>query len=252
LRSAVASPIVVERRLWGAMVVLSPRQEPLPEDTETRLTDFAELIATAIANAESRGALTALVDEQAALRRVATLVASGGGPEPLFHAVADEVQGLFGTSLSVILRFEDDGTATTLGTPGNLPSAGTRRPLDPDFVMASVRRTGRPARFETNDPTAASMPAVVQETGARSTVASPIVVEGKLWGAIGVGSCVDSLPPDTERRLANFTELVGTAIASIEAREALARLADEQAALRRVATMVVEGVSPRDLFEAVT
>ena len=251
IHSTVASPIVVEGRLWGAMVVSSPRREPLPEDTEARLTDFTELVATAIANAESRAALAALAHEQAALRRVATLVASGGGPEPLFHAVADEVQGLFASSTSGIVRFEDDGTATTLGTRGGGPAAGTRSPVDPDFVMGSVRKTRRAARFDTDDPTDASMPAIVRETGTRSAVASPIVVEGEVWGAIGVGSLVRSLPPDTERRLADFTELVATAIANAESRAAVALLADEQAALRHVATMVAEGVSPRDLFEAV-
>jgi signal transduction histidine kinase len=252
MRSAVASPIVVARRLWGAMVVLCARDEPLPPDTEARLTDFTELVATAVANAESRGALAALADEQAALRRIATLVAGGGGSEPLFRAVAEEVQQLFDSSTSVILRFEDDGTATTLGTPGPpLPPAGTRHQLDPDFVMSAVRRTRRAARFDTDDPTDASMPAIVRETGARSTVASPIVVEGEVWGAIGVGSLLRSLPPDTERRLGDFTELVATAVANTQAREQLRTLADEQAALRRVATLVAQGAQPEAIFSAV-
>jgi signal transduction histidine kinase len=251
MRSAVATPIVVARRLWGAMVVLCGRDEPLPPDTEARLSDFTELVAAAIANAESREALAAIADEQAALRRVATLVASGGGPEPVFQAVADEVQALFGSSMSGILRFEDDGTATTLGTNSGLPAAGSRSPLDPGFVMAAVRSTRRAARFETDDPTAANMPAIVRETGVHSTVASPIVVEGELWGAIGVGSLARSLPPDTERRLADFTELVATAIANTQAREQVRALVDEQAALRRVATLVAEGASPRVLVEAV-
>jgi GAF domain-containing protein len=251
VRSTVASPIVVERRLWGAMVVLSLRPEPFPEDTEARLTDFTELVATAIANADSREALAALADEQAALRRVATLVASGGGPEPIFRAVADEVQALFGSSVSGILRFEDDGTATTLGIHGDLPTGGERRPVDPDFIMGSVRSTRRAARFDTDDPTAASMPAIVRESGIRSAVASPIVVEGELWGAIGVGSLVGSLPPGTERRLADFTALVATAIANRDARDQVGRLFDEQAALRRVATLVAEGVSQDTLFAAV-
>jgi signal transduction histidine kinase len=252
MRSAVASPIVVGRRLWGAMVVLSARHEPFPENTEAWLTDFTELVASAIANAESREALAALADEQAALRRVATLVASGGGPEPVFCAVADEVQALFGSSMSVILRFEDDGTATTLGTHGDLPTAGTRGPPDPDFVIGSVRRTRRAARFDTDDPTAASMPAIVRETGIRSAVASPIVVEGELWGAIGVGSLVRSLPPGTERRLADFTDLVATAVANTQAREQLRALADEQAALHRVATLVARGARPARIFSAVS
>ena len=118
MRSAVASPIVVERRLWGAMVVLSPRDEPLPEDTEARLTDFTELVATAIANAESREALARLAEEQAALRRVATLVAGGTGPDQLFAAVADEAQELFGAEISAIIRFEDDATVVTVGARG--------------------------------------------------------------------------------------------------------------------------------------
>jgi signal transduction histidine kinase len=253
MRSTVASPIVVARRLWGAMVILCERDESLPTDTEARLSDFTELVATAIANAETREALATLADEQAALRRVATLVASGSGPAPVFRAVADEVQALFSSNMSVILRFEDDGTATTLGaqSDGSLPTAGTRQAIDPDFIIGSIRSTGRAARFETDDPTAASMPAIVRETGVRSAVASPIVVEGELWGAVGVGSLVRSLPEGTERRLADFTELVASAIANAESREALAHLADEQTALRHVATLVAQGVQPDAIFAAV-
>jgi signal transduction histidine kinase len=249
-RSAVASPIVVERRLWGAMVILSPRHEPFPEDTEARLTDFTELVATAIANAESRAAVTRLADEQSALRRVATLVASGGGPEPVFHAVADEVQRLFASSTSGIVRFEDDGTATTLGNWGGGPTPGTRSPVDPEFVMGSVRKTRRAARFDTDDPTAASMPAIVRETGVRSAVASPIVVEGDVWGAIGVGSLVRSLPPDTERRLADFTELIATAIAEADSRSELAAsrrriVAAADEARRRIERDLHDGIQQR-------
>ena len=209
-----------------------------------------------MADTEARESLAQLADEQAALRRVATLVAqasppTGGGPEPLFRAVAEEVQALLGASLSVVVRFEDDGTATTLGTPSGLAAAGTRHPLDPNFAVGAVRRTRRAARFETDDPAAAGMPAVVRETGLRSAVASPIFVEGEVWGAICVASVVPSLPPDTERRLDDFTELVATAIVNTGFREALARLAEEQAALRRVATLVAEEVAPEQIFTAV-
>ena len=93
------------------------------------------------------------------------------------------------------------------------------RELDPDFVVASVRETRRAARFDTDDPAAADMPAIVRETGVRSAVASPIVVEGELWGAIMVGSLSRSLPHGTERRLADFTELVATAVANAQARQ---------------------------------
>ncbi len=200
--------------------------------------------------------LERLAAEQAALRRVATLVAQGArpigsGPASLFRAVATEVQALLGSNESVIVRFEDDETATTLGTRSGFPAAGTRHPLDPDFAVGSVRRTRCAARFETDDPTAAGMPAVVRETGLRSAVASPIIVEGDVWGAICVGSLDRSLPPDTERRLAGFTELVATAIANADSRQALARLAEEQAALRRVATLVARDAPSTEVFATV-
>src|SRR5439155_21230014 len=57
--STVGTPIVVEGRLWGGMSVSSRQPEPLPPDTESRIADFAELVATAIANAEARTELVA-------------------------------------------------------------------------------------------------------------------------------------------------------------------------------------------------
>jgi signal transduction histidine kinase/putative methionine-R-sulfoxide reductase with GAF domain len=251
MRSTVASPIVVERRLWGAMVVLSPRHEPFPESTEARLTDFTELVASAIANAESRAALARVADEQAALRRVATLVARGIGPEGVFQAVAAEVQVLFGSQLGAIVRFDDDGMVTVLGDVGGPHVAGKRVVLDPGYVVDVVRKTSRSARFDTDDPSGADMPSLVRSLGIRSAVASPIVVKGELWGAVTVGSVDGRLAPGAERRVTDFTELVGTAVANAESGEALARLAEEQAALRRVATLVARGTEPATLFGAV-
>jgi signal transduction histidine kinase len=59
IRSAVGAPIKVEGRLWGVVTVASMNEAPLPVDTEARLAGFTELVATAVANAESRAALTA-------------------------------------------------------------------------------------------------------------------------------------------------------------------------------------------------
>ena len=73
----MGTPIVVEGRLWGAMIAASTHDERLPADTESRIGQFTELMATAIANAEARAEVARLADEQAALRRVATLVAQG-------------------------------------------------------------------------------------------------------------------------------------------------------------------------------
>jgi signal transduction histidine kinase len=254
MRSAVASPIVVERRLWGAIGVLSPRREPFPEDTEARLTDFTELVATAIANAESREALALLADEQAALRRVATLVARGTEPATVFRAVCNEAQALLGADRSALLRFHDDRTVTVMaasGGPGQ-HSVGARVSFDPGFVVDWVHETHQAARFDTDDPYAADMPEVVRMVGVRSAVGSPIVVDGELWGVITLASIDRSLPLGMERRLTDFTELVATAIANVESQSALQQLADEQAALRRIATLVAQGVKPEEVFAAVT
>ena len=222
MRSAVASPIVVGRRLWGAMVVFSPRHEPLSEDTEARLTDFIELVATAIVNAESQEARAVLTDEQAALRRVATLVAQGVPSDALFSSVCDEVEALAGAQASAVVRFETDGTMTVMGDHAALQPVGALVKLDPDSVVAEVHRTGRPARFDTDDPAAPGMPAAVRAERVRSALASPIVVAGELWGAITTVSHERAFAPGMERRLADFTELVATAISSLHARAELA------------------------------
>src|SRR5262249_58726773 len=96
VRSAVASPVIVQGRLWGTIIAASSQSEPLPAEMESRIAQFTELVATAIANAESREAVARLAEEQAALRRVATLVARGVGPEGVFRAVAAEVGTVFG------------------------------------------------------------------------------------------------------------------------------------------------------------
>ena len=79
VRSAVGAPILVEGKLWGALMAATRGVEPWAENAETRLAAFTELVATAIANAETRAEVERLADEQAALRRVATLVAAGHG-----------------------------------------------------------------------------------------------------------------------------------------------------------------------------
>jgi len=84
-----------------------------------------------------------------------------------------------------------------------------------------VRSTGHAARFDTDDPTAPGMPDAVRAEGIRSGIAAPIVVDGELWGTITVASLHGSLPASTEQRLADFTDLVGTAIANAEGRAEL-------------------------------
>jgi signal transduction histidine kinase len=162
-----------------------------------------------------------VADEQAALRRVATLVARGATPEKVFPAVAAEVSVLVGGDLSAIVRFEADGTATTLGDGVRPDNAGKRDTLDPGYIVHTVRETGHSARFDTEDPASANMPPLVRTLRLRSAVASPIVVEGELWGAITAASKDGPLAPGAEQRLTEFTELVATAVANTQARNEL-------------------------------
>jgi len=199
----------------------------------------------------SRDELRVLVDEQAALRRVAVLVARGVPPAEVFPAVAAEVSVLFGSDVSAIVRFESDGTMTVLGDVGGPHEAGARVTPDPGYVVHSVRETGRSARFDTDAPAAAGAGSLVRSLGVRSAVASPIVVEGELWGAITAASLAGPLSPDAEQQLTEFTELVATAVANTEARERATVLAEEQAALRRVATLVARGASQAEVFNAI-
>ncbi|WP_344110425.1 GAF domain-containing protein [Kribbella alba] len=254
IKSVVGAPILVEGGLWGVMVAWSAR-EALPADAEARLTDFTELVATAISNTEARREVERLVEEQAALRRVATLVARGVSPSEVFEAVAGEIGGLLRVAVTNMARYEPDGTATAVGNwcaDGSRVPAGTRATPDSASVSGLVFSSGLAARMDNYDDASGDVAAWVQALGIRSSVGAPIVVDGKLWGVMIASSDQDQpLPADTEARIAAFTDLVATAISNAEARTEMARLADEQAALRRVATLVARGVPPAEVFESV-
>ncbi|MEA2428587.1 MAG: hypothetical protein QOF37_2215 [Thermoleophilaceae bacterium] len=229
--SGVGTPVIVEGRLWGVMAVYSPLGQPLPPDTEARVANFTELLATAIANAESRAGLARLAEEQAALRRVATMVARGGPPEDVFAAVTEEVGRLLGTHLAGMARYERDATVTVLATwaahdehGGAHPLVPGPWPLDGDDVAAMIWRTGRPVRIDDYRGLPGRIAAFVRdELGISSSVGSPIVVEGRLWGALFAHSrpTQQPFPRDAESRLTGFTELVATAIANTESRAEL-------------------------------
>jgi signal transduction histidine kinase len=227
-------PVHVNGRLWGAIAVGS-RQAPLPPDAEQRMAEFTDLVATAVANAQNRGALEAsrdklarLLAEQAALRRVATLVARGVDPADVFLAVAEEVRRLLDADHAGIGRFEPDGTAvvvvSSVGDSLVTLPAGTRVELRDYLPPAVVWRTGRPARVDEDQWSSVPDPVAdgLRKLGIRSVVASPIIVEGRLWGVVTVLTTRRPFPPDTADRLADFTELVATAVGNAESRAELA------------------------------
>ncbi|HEY0692105.1 MAG TPA: GAF domain-containing protein, partial [Kribbella sp.] len=203
----------------------------------------------------SRAGVTRLAADQAALRRVATLVARGVPPEDVFAAVVEEVGRLLPVDFADLGRCEPDGTITFLASWGKTRPVfpvGARVRLGGKNVTTLVAQTVSPARIESYADASGPIGTPTRETGVRSAVGTPITVEGQLWGVMAAGwSLEEPMPADTEPRMAQFTDLLETAIANAVSRTGLARLAEEQAALRRVATLVAHGAAPEDVFAAV-
>jgi PAS domain S-box-containing protein len=208
IRFAVGVPVAVTGRTWGVMTVTTKGAEPFGPDTESRLQDFTDLLATAIANAEARAEVARLAEEQSALRRVATLVAQGAPPPAVFDAATAEVSRLVGASSVTLARFDDDGLIVLAHRASDTPlGIGERVPVGSGDLAATVARTGRTARRD--------------DAGSGSTVAAPIVVDGRTWGVLAA-SWTDAAPPeDTEERVASFAALLDTAIANADGREQL-------------------------------
>jgi signal transduction histidine kinase len=263
VRSAVATPILVEGRIWGVIGVWS-RREPFGVDAEQRMWAFTELVAMAISNAEALTEVRRLADGQAALRRVATLVARESPPDVILSAVVEELGKLLCVDCASLVRFEDDEVVSVRASWGRLAEAipvGADGPAHEASVVATLRRTGR--AFRVDDyvvprvhaeafarQTSAGPATLPQEWRIRSVVGTPIVVRGTLWGAAVVFSQDELLPVDTQERIGEFTELVATAIANVEARSELAasrarivEAADEQR--RRVVRDLHDGAQAR-------
>ena len=252
---AVVAPIIVGGEMWGMIATGAAEGDPLPDGIEDRLAEFTELVGTAIANAESRAGLARLAEEQAALRRVAMLVAREAPQAEIFAGIAEEIGQLVGADYIRMVRFEDDRMAVVVASAGVNADAlpgGSRVALGGNDAISRVFRTGRPARID--DYRTASGP-IAQSThamGIRGVVGTPILVGGRLWGAMGAGTTqLQPLPPETESRLGQFTALMATAIANTESHARAERLAEEQAALRRVATLVAKESPPAELFAKV-
>jgi signal transduction histidine kinase len=163
--------------------------------------------------------------EQAALRRVATLVAGEVSPSEVFGAVAAETGAVLGAASTAVARFEQDGTATVVGCWDGQGGQGTAMqlashwPTEEDNVAGLVRHFGQPA-WVSGGMTGAA--ASVGEHAIRCGVGSPILVAGRLWGAVTAFFGTTPQSDDAERRLLAFTDLVAMAIANAENRAQLA------------------------------
>jgi len=225
IRSSAGCPIVVDGHIWGILLI-NATTTVWPVGTELRMADFAELIATAIANTEARAAVRRLADEQAALRRVATLVAREAPAGEVFAAVAEEVGRLLDVSLATLYRYEGDGTVSVVADWGEFDARlpiGTRFPLNGDSLVFRVRQSATSIRMDDFAQMGGTIGEHARKMGLRSGVGAPIIVAGRLWGGmVAVSRRPEPLAADAETRIVQFTELAATAIANIEARSELA------------------------------
>ncbi len=205
-----------------------------------------------MANVEAAQKLRELADTQASLRRLAVLIASGAAPETVFAAVTEEALRHFGGGTARTIRYELDGSATLVanqGTTGPHVRVGERWEEYPATgLTATVLRTGRAARVDDYRDVTGGEP--YWREGLSSAVGMPIHVNGRLWGMIAVGSGCGPLPPDTEQRMTELTDLLATAVASAQSRAELSAsrariVAASDEARRRIERDLHDGAQQR-------
>jgi signal transduction histidine kinase len=171
----------------------------------------------------SRDELERSAAEQAALRRVATLVAAGAPQSRVFHAVAAETGLVLRAGRAAVIRYEADRSATVVGTWGEPsgpgPDLGSRWSVAENSNLGLILDTHEPARVTSYQDVPGELSAWARQQGVRWSVGAPIMVEGGTWG-VALGFSGNPVPPadDAEQRLLGFTELTAMAIANTESR----------------------------------
>jgi signal transduction histidine kinase len=199
--------------------------------------------------------LEALLAEQAALRRVATMVAGCTAAPALFGRVCEELGELLAVKATDMIRYEEEGFARVVGTwTGNeTPSfpLGERVPVEGETVTAKISRSGHTERVDDYNLVEGELAERLREFGIRSVVGAPIYVAGRLWGGLMASSEVaHAFPAGTEERISSFAELVTAALADVDAREQLAasraRIVEAaDAARRRIERDLHDGAQQR-------
>src|SRR5580658_639960 len=186
----------------------SVRAEVVHESERTRPAIPGQL-GVALDNTQLYAEFSRIAGEQAALRRVATLVAQAARPEQVFAAVAEEAGRLLVADFATLVRYEEPqqvltvvGAWTSTGAPAPTPVGG-QLPLGGQNVTTLVYRTGQPTRIDYADVSGVIGQVATHDWGLRSSVGVPISIEGRLWGAMVVAfTHEEPLPADTEARLA--------------------------------------------------
>jgi signal transduction histidine kinase len=185
---------------------------------------IAGQLAVSLDNAKLYADFRQIADEQAALRRVAVLVARAAPPEEVFAAVAAEAGAVLGVDVTILNRYAPDraeavAVAVAVWASDGRPPivVGNRVPLGGRNMTSLMFQSGRPARIDSYTDTSGPVGGIAREAGVQASVGVPVSVAGELWGVMIAASRAEPLPADTEGRLAGFTELAATAVANAEA-----------------------------------
>jgi signal transduction histidine kinase len=220
IRPALASTAVA---LLLGTFFYSPPYDSLNVDLQADLLAFAGFVIVGAVVGVLVDVLAGLARQQAALQRVATLVARAAGADELFAAVTEEVGHQLPAGFVRMARYEPDDSITfvaALGTPDDAFGLGMNMKIEERSVSGMVFRTGGPARIDNYGDVPGRLGQIARTLGMRSAVGVPIIVEGRIWGMMLVGSPA-TFPSDTEPRLASFMDLLSTAIANAESRAEL-------------------------------
>jgi signal transduction histidine kinase len=225
----VAFPLRQETLRLGTLIVPTGLPEQALRRLEEQVVPSLEVLLQAAREREtvadalkaSRDELRRIADEQAALRRLATLIDYGVRSDEVFNAVAREVGQILQARHTQVFRYEPDGAITAVGSwnaegpVATMPLGSRWRPAK-GTVSELVARTGVPGRIESYAGDG-DLISAAQALGIVSAVGCPIMVGGRLWGAmIASSSTLESLPEGTEERMQDFTELVAVAIANAQ------------------------------------
>jgi signal transduction histidine kinase len=176
----------------------------------------------AVENERLQRALRARLGEEAALRRVATLVAQQHEPQEVFAVVTEEVARHLDVEAAITVRYDAPGLATVVARRnphlGTSVEVGKQIALVPQISLARVQATLAPARVDSFEGLPGDYAAEMRSIGLRAGVAAPILVDGHLWGAVAAGSRSGPFPEGSEARIGAFAELVAQAIANADAR----------------------------------
>lgn len=185
------------------------------------------LAAETAERAASESAQEELTAEQAALRKIATLVAHDAASDRVFEQVTFEAAKTVGALAASLTRFDEDNTVAFVGgwsESGTLAfPIGSRLPLEGTGILVAVRDTGKPQRIDRYEGREGQVVERLTSFGYGTATAAPVKFGGQTWGAlVAAGPRGKPFPAGSERRLMDFADLVAQALANADAYRKLA------------------------------